>query len=93
MLRKLFTFIIYSRGFNPKFLDTVFQRLSEIERNALLAPKSKEKYRNRILFVVTYNKTLPNVEQIIDKHWHLFQINLNVRTAFDWEPIKTYHGI
>ena len=83
MLRKLFTFIIYSRGFNPKFLDTVFQRLSEIERNALLASKSKEKYRNRILFVVTYNKTLPNVEQIIDKHWHLFQINLIVRTAFD----------
>ena len=68
MLRKLFTFIIYSRGFNQKFLDTVFQRLSEIERNALLALKSKEKYRHRILFVVTCKKTLPNAEQIIDKH-------------------------
>ena len=49
-----------NRGFNEKSLDTEFQRLSEIGRNALLAPKSKEKDQNRILFVITYNETLPN---------------------------------
>ena len=32
-----------NRGFKEKFLDTEFQRLSEIERDALLTPKSKEK--------------------------------------------------
>ena len=32
-----------NRGFNEKLLNTEFQRPSEIERNALLAPKSKEK--------------------------------------------------
>ena len=29
-----------NRGFNEKFLDTKFHRLSEIERNRLLAPRS-----------------------------------------------------
>ena len=38
-------------GFNEKILDTELQRLSEIEGNALLAPKSKEKDQNRILFL------------------------------------------
>ena len=49
-----------NRGFNEKFLDTEFQRLSEIERNALLASKLKEGDQNRIPFVITDNKTLPN---------------------------------
>ena len=32
-----------SRCFKEKFLDTEFQRLPEIDRNTLLAPKSKQK--------------------------------------------------
>ena len=59
-----------NRDFKANFLDTEFQRLSEIERNTLLPPKSKEKYQNRIRFVLTCINTLPNVKQIINKHWH-----------------------
>lgn len=59
---------LINRGMKETFLDTWFQRLSKIERNALLAPKSKEKNQNGIPFVMTYNKTIPNVKQIIHKH-------------------------
>ena len=83
MLKKSFIY----RGFNEKFLDTEFQRLSEIGRDALLAPKSKEKDQKGIHFVITYSKTLPNVKQIINKHWYLLKINSNLRTAFEQEPI------
>ena len=76
-------------GFKEKFLDTEFQRLSEIERDALLTPKSKEKDKKNP-FITTYIKTLPNVKQIINKHWHLLQINSNLRTAFEQEPLKAY---
>ena len=69
-------------GFNEKFLDTEFQRLSEIERDAVWALKSKEKDQNRIPFVVTYNKTLPNLKQKIYNRWHLLHINSNLRTTF-----------
>ena len=79
-----------NRGFNEKILDTEFQRLPKIERNGSLAPKLKEKDQNRIPFVLTYTKTLPNVKQIINKHWHLLQINSNLRTAFEQEPIIAY---
>ena len=83
MLKKSFIY----RGFNEKFLDTEFQRLSEIGRDALLAPKPKEKDQKGIHFVITYSKTLPNVRQIINKHWYLLKINSNLRTAFEQEPI------
>ena len=79
-----------NRGFKEKFLDTEFQRLSEIERDALLTPKSKEKDKKRIPFITTYNKTLPNVKQIIKKHLHLLQTNSNLRTAFEQEPLIAY---
>ena len=47
---------------NEKNLGTKLQRLSEIEGNALLASKSKEKNQNRIRFFITYNKIIPNVK-------------------------------
>ena len=79
-----------NRGFKEKFLDTEFQRLSEVERDALLTPKSKEKDPKIIPFITTYNKTLPNLKQIINKHWHLLQINSNLRTAFEQESLIAY---
>ena len=76
--------------FSKNILDTRFQRVSEIESNALLAPKSEENNQNGIPFVLTYNKTLPNVKQIINKHWHLLQISSNLKTAVEQEPIIVY---
>ena len=84
MLKKPFI----NPGFNKKLLDTDFQRLSENERNALLPPKSKEKDKKRIPFVMTCNKTSPNVKQIINKHWHLLHIDSNLGTAFEHVQIK-----
>ena len=52
-----------------------------------MPPKSKEKYQKRIPFVIAYNKALPNVKQIINKHWHLLHRNLNLSSAFEQEPI------
>ena len=79
-----------NRGFKEKSLDTEFQRLSEIERDASLTPKSKEEDQKRIPFITTYNKTLLNLKQIIDKHWHLLQINSNLRTVFEQGPPIAY---
>ena len=79
-----------NRGFKGKFVDTELQRLSEIERDALLTPTSKEKDQKGIPFITTYNKTLPNLKQIINKHWYLLQIHSNLRTAFEQEPLIAY---
>ena len=65
-------------SFNKKFLDAVFQRLSEIERDELLTPKSKEKDQKRIPFVIKYNKTLPNVKQIINKNNGIYYKQIHI---------------
>ena len=67
-------------GLNEKCLHTEFQQLSEIERNALLAPKSKGKDQDRIPFVSTYNR-LQTVKH--NSHRHILQINSNPRNAFE----------
>ena len=35
-------------------------------------------------------QTLPNVKQTINMHWHLLQINSNLRTAFQQQPFIAY---
>ena len=86
LLKELFT----NGGFNDKFLVMEFQRRSEIEWKVLLTSKSKERDQKRIPFISTYCKTLPSVKQIINKPWHLLQINSNLRTAFEQELITAY---
>ena len=75
-----------NRGFKENFVDTELQRLL----TPLLTPKSKEKDQKRIPFITTYNKTLTNLKQIINKHWYLLQIHSNLRTAFEQEPLIAY---
>ena len=41
-------------------MNKEFQQPSEIEKNALLAPKLKEKDQNRIPFVITYTECKTN---------------------------------
>ena len=57
-----------NQSFIEKFINAEFQRLSEIERDPLLTLKSKEKKKKIIPSVITCNKALPNVKQIINKH-------------------------
>ena len=79
-----------NRDFNEILLDTKFQPLSEIQRDALLVPMSKEKYQKRTPFVITYNKKLPNIKQIINKDWDLLQINPNLKTTLEQECTIAY---
>ena len=57
----------------------------------MLRSSTKVENRSKICKTfITYNKTLPNVKQIINKHWHLLLINSNLLTAFEKEPIIAY---
>ena len=40
--------------------------------------------------VLTFNKTLPNIKNVIDQHWHILSINENLRKAFDKRPFIAY---
>ena len=59
------------------------------ERNDLLSYKEKTS-SGRIPLIVTYNKDLPNLKQIIDNTWNHLEINPTTSTKFQEKPIVCY---
>ena len=78
------------RGYEQTFIQNQFDRISTRERNSLLQPKKNTNTYNRVPLVITYNKTLPNLKEILLKHWGLLQINQTIRTAFEEKSIIAY---
>ena len=78
------------RGYNENFVEEQFERISTKERKSLLEKKSTLSNQTRIPLVITYNTTLPNIKEIIYKHWNLLQINTVLRPLFEEKPIIAY---
>ena len=51
------------------------QKATNQDRTGLLT-KEKTVTENHLTLYVTYNKTLPNIETILEKHWHILNVNL-----------------
>ena len=64
---------------NKKFLK------KHITSTKVRTKRSKLNY-----FCFKYNRKLRNIKLIINKHWHLLQMNSNLRTAFEQELIIVY---
>ena len=56
-------------------------------RRALLQTKEKPATQKHLLLVVTFNKNLSNIKNVIDKHWHILSIN---KKFFDKKPFVAY---
>ena len=57
------------------------RKVDNLERSTLLK-KANPVRKNLIPFSVTYTPTLPNIREIINKHWHILNINNTVRNVF-----------
>ena len=64
---------------NHEQLD--FDRAISIPRNELLN-KIKTSKTERLSLTVTYNKTLPDVKTVIEKNWHILQIEPKLKEIF-----------
>ena len=56
------------RGYQSKILDHHFERAMNINQKILLENKEKSSTQGNLLSVLTFNKTLPNIKNVIDKH-------------------------
>ena len=56
----------------------------------LLENKEKPSTQGNLPLVLTCNKTLPNIKNIIDKHWYILSINQYLRKVFDKRPLIAY---
>ena len=53
-----------------------------VDRKALLQTKEKRVTQENLL-EVTFNKTLPNIKNVIYKHWHILSIRQKLKKDVD----------
>ena len=71
------------RGYYSKILDHHFERAMNVDRKILLENKEKPSNQGNLPLVLTYNKTLPNIQNVRDKDWYILSINENLPEVFD----------
>ena len=64
-------------------------RAISIPRKELLN-KIKTSNTERLPLTVTYNRTLPDLKTIIDKNWHILQIEPKLKEIFAEPPILAF---
>ena len=77
------------RGYNKTDTTTQINRAITIPRNALLN-KIKASNTERSPITVTYSRTLPDLKTIIDKNWHILQIEPKLKEIFAEPPILAF---
>ena len=79
------------RGYQQDHLTEQFKRASSKNRDELLQYKNKTNNRKIIPLITTYNKKLPNLKQMIEKHWNILKIDENLATTFNQtKPVVAY---
>ena len=77
------------RGYNKTDTATQINRAITIPRNELLN-KIKTSNAERLPLTLTYNRTLPDLKTIIDKNWHILQIEPKLKEIFAEPPILAF---
>ena len=62
-----------------------------IDRNELLKEKTHDKEpQNKTPLVLTYNRFLPNISNIVRKHWSILNISRTLQMLFQEGPITAF---
>ena len=77
------------RGYPVNITREAYHKSTLWSRKDLLENK-KKKPSSRIPLVVTYNRTLPRLGPIINKHWHILQLDPKMAKKFSKRPVLAY---
>ena len=80
---------LVKRGYKEETVSKEINRAASQDRNTLLTYKEKTT-TNRIPLIITYNRTLPDLNDIINKTWEHLQINPSTAAKFPEKPILCY---
>ena len=70
------------KGYNESTVRKQIERVDHLDRSLLLK-NCKPKYKDSIPFSVTYNSVLPNIKEVINKHWHILNIDSSFKEIFN----------
>ena len=77
------------RQYKEEVLDEQIKKADRIERKELFTCKEKDE-KNRILLLITYNRTLPNMSKIVNRNWNILQINTEFHGVFQATPMIVF---
>ena len=80
---------LIERGHKQQEINEGIERTKTLDRKKLL----EEKQKNKVIeyhFVLTYNRTLPNVKRAISNNWNLLHINQEFKDLFQEPPILAF---
>ena len=70
---------LVKEGYQSKTLDHHFERAMIADRKILLPNKDKPSTQRNLPLVLTFNKTLPNIKNVIDKYWHTLSLKFLIK--------------
>ena len=63
---------------------------ARVQERTLLLNTNPEEVKQSIPISITYNQTLPNIKSIVDKDWHVLQVNPELQERFQSSPIIAF---
>ena len=77
------------RGYEENILKDEIDKVDNIDRKELLRKKEKN-IKDRIPCLITYNRKLPMMRKIINKHRNVLQINPKLQETFQNNPFVAF---
>ena len=74
-----------NRGYNKPDIEEIINKVSNIDREELLKPRTKQTDGISPI-IVTFNKNLPNIKNAMRNNWNILHINNDVSEAFPQQP-------
>ena len=82
---------LVSQGYNKNSIDQQFSKVKTIDRHELVKEKTHDKEtQNKTPLLLTYNRFLPNMSNIVQKHWNILIISRTLQGLFQEEPFKVF---
>ena len=79
------------KSYPETMVNEQIQKATKHERTGLLN-KEKAETGNHLTLCVTYNKNLPNIKKILEKHWRISSVNPELKKVFQNKPLLAFHN-
>ena len=81
---------LVNQGYNKKSINQQFSKVKTIDRNELLKKTLDKETQNKPPLLSACNRFLPNISNIVRKHWNILNISRALQDLFQKEPITVF---
>ena len=72
---------LIKKDYPEAIVNEEIQKATNQDRTGL-SNKEKTETENHLTLCITYNRNLPNIKTILEKHWHVLNVNPEYKKVF-----------